>query len=231
MVNFAKIMMKKIAVIVAGGSGSRMGTNIPKQLLTINNKPIVIYTVESFLAALEDIKIILVMPESYLEEGKKLLTSYFPNNNIQCVVGGPTRFESVKAGLSYIKEDSIIFVHDAVRCLVSPSLIQLGYEKALTHGAAIPVISIKDSIRILEGNNSSVFNREILRAVQTPQIFKSDILLPAFKQPYEASFTDEATVVEKMGHPITLFSGEETNIKITVPADIEFAKQVLLSRQ
>ena len=230
MVIFAKIMMKKIAVIVAGGSGTRMGTNIPKQLLTINNKPIVIYTIETFLAAWDDIKIILVMPETYLVEGKNLLAEYFPNNIIQCVVGGATRFESVKAGLSFIEEESIIFVHDAVRCLVSSHLIQLGYEKALVHGAAIPVISIKDSIRMIDGENSIVVNRDILRAVQTPQVFKSDILLPAFNQSYETSFTDEASVVEKMGHTVTLFSGEETNIKITVPADIEFATQVLLSR-
>jgi 2-C-methyl-D-erythritol 4-phosphate cytidylyltransferase len=230
MVIFAKIMMKKIAVIVAGGSGTRMGTNIPKQLLTINNKPILIYTVETFLATWDDIKIILVMPQSYLAEGTSLLAEYFPNHTIQCVAGGATRFESVKAGLSVIQEDAIIFVHDAVRCLVSSKLIQLGYETALLHGAAIPVISIKDSIRMIDGENSIVVNRDILRAVQTPQVFKSDILLPAFNQSYETSFTDEASVVEKMGHTVTLFSGEETNIKITVPADIEFATQVLLSR-
>lgn len=223
--------MEKIAVIVAGGSGTRMGSVIPKQLLEINNKPILIYTIESFFQAFEEIRIILVLPNSFLEIGKQLMDEYFPNKLISCVSGGATRFESVKEGLSLISSKSIIFVHDAVRCLVSPNLIKLAYQTALTNGTAIPVVPIKDSIRMVKNNLSSVIDRNLLRAIQTPQTFKSDILLPAFNQPFDIAFTDEATVVEKMGHIVTLFPGEDINIKITVPADLELAKIVVSGKK
>lgn len=219
--------MEKIAVIVAGGSGTRMGSEIPKQLLEINNKPILIYTIEAFFQAFEEFKIILVLPNSYLENGKQLMQNYFPSKAILCISGGSTRFDSVKAGLSLITSTSIIFVHDAVRCLVSANLIKLAYQTALSEGTAIPVVPIKDSIRMVKDNFSSVIDRNVLRAIQTPQTFKSDILLPAFNQPFDISFTDEATVVEKMGHTVTLFPGEDINIKITVPADLEVAKIVI----
>lgn len=222
--------MEKIAVIVAGGSGTRMGSEIPKQLLEINNKPILIYTIEAFLSAFEDIKIILVLPYDYLENGKQLMQIYFPNKSITCISGGATRFDSVKAGLSLISSSSIVFVHDAVRCLVSVNLIKLAYQTAIKEGSAIPVVPIKDSIRMINGNSSQIINRDVLRAVQTPQTFKSEILLHAFKQPFDPSFTDEASVVEKMGYTVALFPGEDINIKITVPADLEMAKIVVSSK-
>ena len=222
--------MEKIAVIVAGGSGTRMGAEIPKQLLEINNKPILIYTIEAFLSAFEDIKIILVLPNAYLENGKQLMQIYFPNKSITCISGGVTRFDSVKAGLSLISSSSIVFVHDAVRCLVSVNLIKLAYQTAIKEGSAIPVVPIKDSIRMINGNSSQIINRDVLRAVQTPQTFKSEILLHAFKQPFDPSFTDEASVVEKMGYTVALFPGEDINIKITVPADLEMAKIVVSSK-
>jgi len=219
--------MEKIAVIVAGGSGTRMGSEIPKQLLEINNKPILIYTIEAFVSAFDDIKIILVLPAAYFENGKQLMQNYFPNKSIACISGGATRFDSVKAGLSLINSSSIVFVHDAVRCLVSVNLIKLAYQTALKEGSAIPVVPIKDSIRMISGNSSQIINRDVLRAVQTPQTFKSEILLPAFNQPFDSSFTDEASVVEKLGHSVALFLGEDVNIKITVPADLEFARIVV----
>lgn len=221
--------MEKIAVIVAGGSGTRMGSEIPKQLLEINNKPILIYTIEAFVSAFDDIKIILVLPAAYLENGKQLMQNYFPIKSIACISGGATRFDSVKAGLSLINSSSIVFVHDAVRCLVSVNLIKLAYQTALKEGSAIPVVPIKDSIRMINGNSSQIINRDVLRAVQTPQTFKSEILLPAFNQPFDLSFTDEASVVEKLGHSVALFPGEDENIKITVPADLEFARIVVSS--
>jgi 2-C-methyl-D-erythritol 4-phosphate cytidylyltransferase len=222
--------MEKIAVIVAGGSGTRMGSEIPKQLLEINNKPILIYTIEAFVSAFDDMKIILVLPAAYLENGKQLMQNFFPNKSIECISGGATRFDSVKAGLSLINSSSIVFVHDAVRCLVSVNLIKLAYQTALKEGSAIPVVPIKDSIRMINGNSSQIINRDVLRAVQTPQTFKSEILLPAFNQPFDSSFTDEASVVEKLGHSVALFPGEDLNIKITVPADLEFARIVVSSK-
>ena len=219
--------MEKVAVIVAGGTGTRMGTEIPKQFLELNGRPIMAHTIDAFFSAFPDIQIILVLPPNFREEGDQIINGYFPGKPIQITSGGNTRFDSVKNGLSLVKEHSVIFVHDAVRCLVSPSLIRDCYTSALLHGTAIPVIPVKDTIRRILENGSEVVNRETLRAVQTPQTFQSEILLPAFQTGYQPSFTDEATVVEHSGHKVNLIAGEERNIKITVPADLDFARQVL----
>jgi 2-C-methyl-D-erythritol 4-phosphate cytidylyltransferase len=219
--------MEKAAVIVAGGTGSRMGTETPKQFLELHGRPVIAYTIDAFLSAFHDIRIILVLPLAYMEEGRELTGKYFPGKQIIITSGGRTRFDSVKNGLSHVKDPAVVFVHDAVRCLVSPSLIRECYEAALIHGSAIPAIPVKDSIRRIHGTGSEVVSREDLRAVQTPQTFLSDILLPAFHTAYQSSFTDEATVVEHSGVKINLVPGEETNIKITVPADLDFALQVI----
>jgi 2-C-methyl-D-erythritol 4-phosphate cytidylyltransferase len=219
--------MEKAAVIVAGGTGTRMGTETPKQFLELHGRPVVAHTMDAFFAAFPDIQIILVLPDSYLEEGHHIISKYFPGKPVIVTSGGKTRFDSVKNGLYLVKEPSVVFVHDAVRCLVSPSLIRDCYEAALIHGSAIPVIPVKDSIRRIHGNGSEVVNREQLRAVQTPQTFLSEILLPAFLAGYQDSFTDEATVVEHNGDKVHLVTGEETNIKITVQADLDFARRVI----
>ncbi|MEO8116679.1 MAG: 2-C-methyl-D-erythritol 4-phosphate cytidylyltransferase [Bacteroidota bacterium] len=222
--------MKKIAVIVAGGSGKRMGSEKPKQFLPINNKPILWYSVNAFFQAYPEIEIILVCPAVNLDEGKKIADS-FEGKKIQIVQGGITRFDSVKAGLSLIKEESIIFVHDAVRCLVSPALIQRCYEFAFKNGNAIPAINATDSIRILQNGKFIMANRQEIKIIQTPQVFRSEIILPAFAQDYSDSFTDEASVVEAAGGEIFLTEGEFENIKITRPADLILAEQILKARE
>src|SRR5215217_6297347 len=148
--------MKKYAIIVAGGTGKRMGSVMPKQFLLLNDRPVLYYTLRTFLEAYEDLKIILVLPEEYSDMGKEIIDAYFDYGRIQVTFGGETRFHSVQSGLRLIKEEAIIFVHDAVRCLVSIDLIQQCYEHALQMGSAVPVVRSRDSIRFLneEGNDN-----------------------------------------------------------------------------
>jgi len=222
--------MKKYAVIVAGGTGIRMGNTVPKQFLLLKDKPVLWYTLDTFLRAYEDIEIILVLPEQYIENGKTLITSFFQINRIQIVSGGDTRFHSVQCGLKEVKENSVVFVHDAVRCLVSVPLIQRCYKQALEKGSAIPAVAATDSIRILNGTHHHVADRQQVRIIQTPQTFLSELILPAFEQEYNDAFTDEATVVEGYGTKVFLTDGEYDNIKITRPVDLMIAERILEER-
>jgi len=219
--------MKKYAVIVAGGSGTRMGTEMPKQFLELCGRPILWYTLNTFLSAYEDMPIVLVAPEPHRETTRTLVaTTAFPKR-IEVVTGGATRFESVRNGLSIIGEESVIFVHDGVRCLVSRELIHRCYEGALQHGSAIPVVDSKDSVRLITAIGNEAIDRHRIKLVQTPQTFRSTLLIPAYQAAFQERFTDEASVVEAAGHPIHLIEGEVDNIKITVPADLTVAERVL----
>ncbi|MBI3884028.1 MAG: 2-C-methyl-D-erythritol 4-phosphate cytidylyltransferase [Sphingobacteriales bacterium] len=222
--------MKKIAIIVAGGNGSRMNTALPKQFLLLNNKPILFYTIDTFLKAYHDLNIILVLPEEYIAAGQEIIDAFFDYDRIKITAGGRTRFHSVQKGLELVEEESIVFVHDGVRCLLSQALIQRCYEAALEQGSAIPVIDSKDSVRILTEEGNEAVERNAIKLVQTPQAFHSKILLPAFKIDYKDKFTDEATVVEAFGLKVHLVAGEENNIKITRPVDLVIAEQILLQR-
>ena len=219
--------MKKYAILVAGGSGTRMNTSTPKQFLLLNNKPLIYYTINTFLNAFDDIDIVLVLPEEHLETGISIVSTYFQDKNITIAIGGKTRFDSVKNGLNHVAENSIVFVHDAVRCLVSADLITRSYHQAIEKGNAIPAIASKDSVRIVEGENNKSLDRTTIKQIQTPQVFKSDILLPAFELEFQSFFTDEASVVEHFGHPIFLIEGEENNIKITHPIDLLIAEKLM----
>ena len=219
--------MKKYAVIVAGGSGTRMGLSMPKQFLELRGKPVFIHTLRTFLDAFPGMEIILVFPEAYMDEGRHLLELHFPGNTFRLTTGGATRFESVQNGLHLVSEPSLVAVHDAVRCLVSVSIIRSCYEQALAMGSAIPAISVRDSLRRRVGDKSEVIDRAGVVQIQTPQTFRSDVLLSAMAQPYQPGFTDEATVVEAAGTSVHLIEGEETNIKLTLPADLIMAEMIL----
>ena len=219
--------MTKIAVIVAGGSGTRMNNSIPKQFLPLNGKPVLYYTLKAFLEAYDDLKIILVLPEEHTASGQEIIDAFFDYKRIQLALGGPTRFHSVQNGLQLITGDGIVLVHDAVRCLVSPALIRNCCEAALEHGTAIPVTDCKDSVRLLTKEGSEALERSQVKLVQTPQAFHSKILLPAYKIDYKERFTDEASVVEAYGLKVHLVEGEDTNIKITRPVDLEIAARLL----
>ena len=216
--------MKKYVIIAAGGSGQRMGSEVPKQFLEINGKALLWYSVNAFKKAFEDIAIIIVAPADHLERAKQTCSDLA---NVLFVKGGESRFHSVKNGLEQVKDESIVFVHDAVRCLVSVELLRRCYEQAMKLGSAIPSIAVNDSIRMMEGGTHKVVDRNNIRIIQTPQVFRSEILLPAFEAGYADGFTDEATVVEASGQPVQLIEGEVTNIKITRPVDLLIAEKIL----
>jgi 2-C-methyl-D-erythritol 4-phosphate cytidylyltransferase len=238
--------MKKYAVIVAGGSGSRMGAGVPKQFLLLAGKPVLWYTLEVFLGAYPDLEIILVVPGAFMEEAGTVVALTQAPKRVQMVAGGETRFHSVQNGLGLVKEESVVFVHDGVRCLASAALIRRCYEQAVHTGSAIPVTDCKDSVRLLtEAGASAAFDRNKVKLVQTPQTFLSTILLPSyglgFKKEgmvveaasvgYKEEFTDEATVVEAAGYSVHLAEGEPDNIKITVAADLVVAELILSIRK
>lgn len=220
--------MKKIALIAAGGKGNRMKNDIPKQFLLLRNKPVLYYTIKAFTDAYEDMQIILVLPEEHIRKGQEIIDGYFDNSRFRIGAGGRTRFHSVQNGLALIKDESIIFVHDGVRCMLSSDLVKKCYEEALDNGTAIPAIECKDSLRLLTDSGNKILNRNKVRLIQTPQTFHSKILLPAFKIDYKDVFTDEATVVEAYGIKIHLIKGEENNFKITTPFDLLLAEMLLL---
>ena len=218
--------MNKIAVIVAGGSGQRMSSIVPKQFLLLKQKALLWHTANSFLNAFPDMQLIVVLPEAHLERGKEVLRD-LDTKRIIYTIGGNTRFHSVKNGLKLIKEPAVIFVHDAVRCLVSEDLIQRCYFQASDYGSAIPTVIATDSIRFGTKEDSTALDRQKVHIVQTPQTFQSNVLLPAFEQDYEEGFTDEASVVEKNGGKVLLIEGEYNNLKITRPVDLLIAGQIL----
>lgn len=223
--------MKKIALIVAAGNGTRMNNSIPKQFLFIKNKPVLYYTIKAFLDAYEDMEIILVLPKEHIGKGQEIIDGYFDRKKFKITSGGRTRFHSVKNGLSLLpEEDSVIFVHDGARCLVTSAVIQRCYTTAVKNGTAIPATECKDSVRIINKNDNKAVDREKIKLVQTPQTFHSKILLPAYAIDFKDQFTDEATVVEAFGLKVNLIEGDRDNIKITTPADLLTAEYLLEER-
>lgn len=219
--------MKKYAIVVAGGSGTRMGAGLPKQFMLLRDKPVLYYTLKAFLEAYDDLQVILVLPVDYTDMGQEIIDAFFDKERIKITAGGDTRFQSVKNGLCLIDGESIIFVHDGVRCLVPKELIHRCYQQAVETGTAIPVVPSKDSIRLITEEGNEAFDRNKVMLVQTPQTFHSKILLPAFQIDYKDKFTDEATVVEAYGMKVSLVEGEENNIKITRPVDLLIAESIL----
>jgi 2-C-methyl-D-erythritol 4-phosphate cytidylyltransferase len=222
--------MDKYAVIVAGGKGQRMGNAIPKQFLPLAGKPVLYYTLKAFIDAYADIKLVLVLPHDQLSYAQMVLQAFPERIDMAIVQGGETRFHSVQNGLKAVSDNSVIFVHDGVRPLVSAELVRHCYAQAVEKGSAIPAIAVADSMRIVDGDNSQPVDRQNMRSIQTPQTFKSDILLPAFEQTYRDEFTDEATVVEAYGEEVYLIEGEKSNIKLTTPEDMLVAETILKSR-
>ncbi|MEO6219584.1 MAG: 2-C-methyl-D-erythritol 4-phosphate cytidylyltransferase [Ginsengibacter sp.] len=220
--------MKKIALIVAAGKGTRMNNDIPKQFMLLKNKPILYYTISAFLNAYDDMEIVLVLPEVHIGKGQEIIDGYFRHSRFRLCAGGRTRFHSVQNGLALVKDESIIFVHDGVRCLVTSSLIKKCYDAAIENGTAIPAVDCKDSLRLVSSSGNKILNRNKVKLIQTPQTFHSKILLPAFKIDYKDKFTDEASVVETFGLKINLIEGEENNIKITTPLDLQLAENFIV---
>jgi 2-C-methyl-D-erythritol 4-phosphate cytidylyltransferase len=218
--------MKRYAIIVAGGSGSRTGAAVPKQFILLGGKPLLMHTIERFYDWDNTIQLIIVLPKMYREYWVGLCKEHGFKVEHTATDGGETRFDSVKCGLKLIDGQGVIAVHDGARPFVTPSLLNEAFDCAEKHGTAVPVVGIKDSMRIVRGskNLSSTVDREDFMAVQTPQVFWSEILLKAYERPYTPLFTDDASVVEDFCKEIHLVRGEDVNIKITTPLDLKFAE-------
>jgi 2-C-methyl-D-erythritol 4-phosphate cytidylyltransferase len=215
------------AIIVAGGSGTRMGAAMPKQFLELCGKPVLYWSIRAFLNAIPDVHIVLVLPEQHLGELERF-RAFFPDKpSITGVPGGDTRFASVAAGLAQVPPEAVVFVHDGARPLLGTALIRRCYDCAREHGNAVPVMPVPDSIRQVSGDNSRAIMRENLRAVQTPQTFYARFLQEAFRQPYNPNFTDEASVMEWSGRRIHLVDGERVNLKITTAEDLLIAEALM----
>ena len=212
---------------MAGGSGSRMQSSLPKQFMILAGEPVVARTINTFSEALPGAEIVVVLPKEHIALWKNL-AARFDVAVHKCVEGGKERFDSVKAGIAALSPDvEYVAIHDGVRALVSKRLIINAMLKIESVDAVIPVVEAVDSYRVVEGESNEVIPRSKLRIVQTPQVFRADILRKAYSQEYNPRFTDDATVVESLGVKITLIEGERSNIKLTTPEDMVYAEAMI----
>ena len=220
---------EEFVIIVAGGKGLRMGSDIPKQFLPIGGKPVLMRTLERFREYSADLQIILVLPEAQQDYWRQLCEKYHFDVEYQLANGGQTRFHSVQNGLALVPDDAegVVGVHDGVRPFPSIEVIKNCYETARTAKAVIPVIPVVETVRHLEKEGSVTVPRDEYKLVQTPQTFDIQLLKAANRQPYNDGFTDDASVVESYGHEITLVEGNRENIKITTPYDLKIAEVLI----
>ena len=224
-------MAKTGVVIVAGGSGRRMGAALPKQFMMLGNMPILGRTINRMREALPAAQIVVVLPAEHIELWRNI-AARFDIAEHKIATGGAERFHSVKNGIEALGEDvKTIAIHDGVRPLVSKKLIIKLVLECEEHDAVIPAVAPTDSYRIVEGVGSRIIDRSQLRMIQTPQCFSAEALRKAYEQPFSASFTDDASVMEAAGHAITLIEGERENIKITTPSDITIAEAIIASQE
>jgi 2-C-methyl-D-erythritol 4-phosphate cytidylyltransferase len=215
--------MKLYALIVAGGTGERMKSEIPKQFIEIAGKPILMHTIEKFREFDGSIEIITVLPENQLRFWSELQEKYSFSVPHTLVKGGKTRFDSVRNGLGFIYEPGLVAIHDGVRPFVSIETIRRCFEMAERLGNAVPVISPSDSLRIVAENGNEPVDRTKIKLIQTPQVFRTELIRYAYRQDYIPEFTDDAIVLERTGAKINLVEGNRENIKITNPEDLLIA--------
>jgi len=216
--------MKKFAVIVAGGSGKRMGSDIPKQFLEVGGKPVLMHTFDVFYAFDPNIEFIFVLPENQINTWNLLCEKHSFEFEYRIAFGGETRFQSVKNGLKCIKEDGIVFIQDAVRPFVSHQTLKNCYKTTVEKGNALPVIPIIDSVRMVNENGNHTVDRSKYFMVQTPQTFQVNLIKNAYQNAENDMFTDDASVFESAGGEIYTVDGNRENIKITTPVDIIIAE-------
>lgn len=223
--------MKTLAIIVAGGSGTRFGAQLSKQFLELKGRPILMHTIEAFGHCGDcSFDIVVTLPADQMDLWQQLCHKYGIDVPHRVVPGGETRWHSVKNALDSIldiNDVDIIAVHDGVRPLITAELIGRTIETARCDGAAIPVVTLNDSVRQVKGEISHALDRSTLRAVQTPQAFDARLLHDAYSLPYQPTFTDDASVVECAGHMVTLVEGDPHNLKITRPMDLALAEYLL----
>ena len=220
--------MKKAVLIVAAGSGSRMGGDLPKQYIPLKKKPVIVHTLDKFRQFDPQINIVVVIARAHQELWGQISQSYGIAGDLSVATGGATRFDSVKNGLDLIQEECLIGIHDAVRPLVGQDTLARCYNAAERLGSGIPVLDMEDSVRMLEGQgNSLAMDRSMLKRVQTPQVFRSEQIKEAYRQAFSPGFTDDASVYETCFGPLTLVEGNPENIKITTPMDLKLAELLM----
>jgi 2-C-methyl-D-erythritol 4-phosphate cytidylyltransferase len=219
--------MKYYAIIVAGGSGNRMQTETPKQFLLLKNLPVLMHTIKAFAQSDTQPKILLVLSKDQQGYWTRLCEEFNFHIPHEVIDGGKERFHSVKNAIRTIEEDSFVAIHDAVRPLISKSLIDNCFKAAEAHGNVIAAVQSSDSVRMLRNEKSSALKRDEIYLVQTPQTFSVSVLKEAYHQDFADHFTDDASVVESIGYGINIIEGERGNIKITYPIDLELAELLL----
>jgi len=218
---------KKIAIIVAAGSGSRMNSKIPKQFIEVAGKPLLRHTIEKFLSMEEPVDIIIALSDDYKEWWKSYCRESGFLGRYILPSGGFTRFHSVKNALEFVPDGALVAVHDGVRPFITPQFLERLYAEADSYGAVAPVVPLVESIREMTLNGSVPVDRARFVSVQTPQVFRSEILKEAYCQSYDISFTDDLTVVQKAGFPVKTVEGLRYNVKITTPDDLKLAEALL----
>ena len=220
--------MKKAVIIVAAGSGSRMGGEMPKQYLQLQGRPLIVHTLERFQRFDQDMKLVVVLAPTHKELWEQMASSYEIARGVILALGGSTRYDSVKSGLKQIDKETLIGIHDAVRPLVSQDTLTRCYDAALRTGSGIPVVEMDESVRMLDAKGGSVhMDRSRLKRVQTPQVFISEQIKQAYQQAYTPAYTDDASVYETMYGPVSLVEGNRENIKITTPGDLLLAEMLI----
>ena len=222
--------MKKAVIIVAAGSGSRMGGEMPKQYLQLQGRPLIVHALERFQRFDPDMKLVVVLAPTHKELWEQMASSYEITRGVILALGGSTRYDSVKSGLKQIDRETLVGIHDAARPLVSQDTLIRCYDAALRTGSGIPVVEMDESVRMLDAKGGSVhMDRSSLKRVQTPQVFRSDRIKQAYQQAYKSAFTDDASVYETVYGAPALVEGNRENIKLTTPADMQLAQLLIAS--
>lgn len=220
-------MSRNGVVIVAAGKGKRMNQPMPKQFIEVAGKPILVHSIEKFLAFDPTIEIVVVLNPDYLDIWKGIKKRYLPDVRVEIARGGLERYHSVAAGIENINNSQVLAIHDAVRPCVSLATIQRSFDSAVTHGSGVPVVMLKDSIRKIEDGHSEVVDRSKFSIVQTPQTFNYQLIRDAYKGPVAENVTDDATVYEACHGEVHLVEGDYQNLKITTQEDLLFAEALL----
>jgi 2-C-methyl-D-erythritol 4-phosphate cytidylyltransferase len=215
--------MEKFVIIVAGGSGKRMQSVLPKQFLEVKGIPVIMHTISRFKEYSSDLHFIVVLPHEHFTTWHELITSHNFTINHTLVSGGKERFHSVKNALEHIPEGALVAIHDGVRPFVSIETIERCFSEAEENGNAIPCIPVYETIRKISGDNSVTEDRSAFRLIQTPQVFLSSLIKKGYRQTFDPAFTDDASVIESLGEKIFLVEGNRENIKITDPSDLILA--------
>ena len=223
-------MTKEYALIVAGGKGTRIKSDVPKQFIELNGKPVLLHAVEAFYRYSKSLTVILVIPEDDFDRWNRICEKFKFAEPVLLQRGGATRFQSVRNGLDKIEEEGLVAIHDGVRPLVSEDIIGASFRLAAIHHCAVAAVRLKESLRMTDQDNTKSVDRSRYRLIQTPQTFDVQLIKKAYRMKEDESLTDDASIAEKAGHIISLFEGSFENIKITTPEDLVIAEALMKER-